>query len=259
MKTLRSNEEKLRDYLSSIEIDESSMAGMNKFTRILCISPHPDDAEIMAGGYIAGRTREGSKIKLIVVSDGRKGSLTKENEENMVIIRKHEQEEAAKLLGIDEVEFMGFRDSEIPDPRIIRDALMPIVRDFAPDLVVTVDPNLPYEAHIDHINVGKAVMEAVLLYSHPTIGRGNVKGERPVLALGATSNPNVLVNIDNFFDTKMRSIEAHKSQMDSTGYVIEAMKKMMSLYGTVAGCKYGEPFLLLHPESMHMNPLAKYL
>ncbi len=40
----------------------------------LCFSPHPDDTEIIAREYLSKMRSEGSVVKLIVLTDGRKGN-----------------------------------------------------------------------------------------------------------------------------------------------------------------------------------------
>lgn len=250
------NNKNIERYISGIEIDHELQDEIFKFKKILALSPHPDDMEFSAGGYLYLSSGNGAAVKLIVVSDGRKGSLDASDEETLVSARKKEQIEAAEILGIRDVTFLGYIDSEIPEPRHIRDRIMGEIRKFGPDLVITVDPNLQYEAHLDHVYVGKAVLEAVLLHSHPTIGEGKPESKRPNVALSATSNPNVIVNIDDAISIKNKSIMAHKSQIDSSGYVITSAQKSAELYARRIGCKYGEPLRLIEPEMLHMNTLS---
>jgi LmbE family N-acetylglucosaminyl deacetylase len=234
------------------------LARMNAAARILCFSPHPDDTEFSAGGFLAKAAARGSYIGITVVSDGRKGSVEEVDEDRLVETRKREQDRAAKILGVNKLTWLGFRDSEIPEPRILRPRIMESIRSFKPDLVITLDPNLPYEAHLDHVYVGRAVMESVLLHSHPGIGPGTVTSKRPTLALAATSRPNVIVNIDTVFPKKIQSIQAHESQMDSSSYLLDTVREISALYGKRIGCRYAEPFIALTAEEMHMNIFPQF-
>ncbi|MEM3656632.1 MAG: PIG-L deacetylase family protein [Thermoprotei archaeon] len=249
--------EKFEQYLSKLEVDVEFTHMMMASKRILAVSPHPDDMEIAAGGYLSLMVASGSTVRLVVVSDGSKGTTQRGvQERDLAETRKKEQLEAAKILGVSGVEFLGYTDSEVPEPRGIRDRLMGVIRDFSPSLVVTLDPYLPYEAHLDHVHVGKAVMEAVLLHLHPTIGLGTPLSPRPSVALAATANPNVIINIDDSFDVKMRAIRAHESQMDSSGYIVDTIRSLSQVYGRKIGCSHGEPFRYLKGEMLHMDVLA---
>ncbi|MFP3196753.1 MAG: hypothetical protein RXQ74_07765 [Caldivirga sp.] len=91
--------------------------------------------------------------------------------------------------------------------------MIKVTRSFKPNLVLTVDPHLPYEAHPDHVNTGLAVMQAVLFHGIPRIvSEYRVESPPPMLALGATAKPNALVCIDDYMDRKMRALRAHRTQ-----------------------------------------------
>ncbi len=235
------------------ELDPGKLAIMQEARRIFCVSPHPDDTEFAAGGYVAAMVESGAKVDLVVVSDGSMGSIDYADASPLAAKRAEEQEVSAAILGIGSVTFLGFRDGDIPAPRELRGRILDLMRSSTPDLVLTTDPNLPYEAHLDHVNVGRAVMESVLLFSHPGIGSGKVRSPRPALALSATANPNVIFNVDRQFEKKIRAISAHRSQMDSSAYILETVKKASSVFGLQIGTAHGEPFLVLRAEEMHMN------
>ncbi len=215
--------------------------------KIIAVSPHPDDMEIVAGGYLLKMRKKGSIVKLIVLTDGRKGTK-KTSEEEIKEIRYKEQIEASRILGV-ELEFLNFHDLNLPSSDDLRDLLLPEFRSISPDVVVTVDPFLKYEVHPDHIKTGLGVLQAVLFYPLINIGSGAVKGKDPVVALGATDEPNVIINIDDFMDKKIEAINAHKSQeLD-----IKMIEKFSLKYGIFAGCKFGEPFKVFYRRELHMN------
>lgn len=216
--------------------------------KVMAISPHPDDAEIIAGGYLAMKSRDGSKIQLIVVTDGSMG--TKIFGKNVSEIRKKEQIEAAKILGIDDVVFLGIKDTEVPPPNILMKTLLPLIRNFSPDIIITVDPYLKYESHPDHLNTGMGVLQSVLFYSLPNIGSGIPVSQSPALALSPSNNPNVIINIDNYINEKIKSLNAHGSQQLN----IYDILKVSSFFGKEIKCYYGEPFRLIFQNELHMYP-----
>jgi len=218
--------------------------------RIIVISPHPDDAEIIAGGYLAMASSSGAQVKLVVVTDGGKG--TKVAGEDVKDVRKKEQEEAAKCLGIKDLSFLGIQDTEVPSPSILTNVLLPIMREYAPDVAITVDPFLKYESHMDHINTGHAVLQSVLFHPLPNISSGTIKSPPPLLALSPSNRPNVIIGIDNFMKEKIDSISCHKSQRINIDDIIQSS----SVYGAKVGCRYGEAFVVLTYKEIHMNPFA---
>ncbi|WP_291764667.1 PIG-L deacetylase family protein [Caldivirga sp. UBA161] len=251
-------EDKLMEYIKGIRVNEKLVNLLKSASNIIAFSPHPDDVEVIAAGYLAMMVSKGALVKVIVVSDGRMGIGSMEYAVDEVItIRRREELEAMRMLGVNDVEFLNYIDSEIPEPRILRRDFIRITRGFKPDVVVTVDPTLPYEAHPDHVNTGLAVMQAVLFHGIPRIlSEYKVESQPPVLALGATARPNALICIDDYADRKMNALRAHKSQFNEE--LLKVIELIHMKLGNVVGCKYAEAFKVLTPDELHMNPLAEY-
>jgi LmbE family N-acetylglucosaminyl deacetylase len=243
----------LSDFLNALELSEIHEKILLESRRILSIEPHPDDNEIVAGGFISQKIEEGASFKLVVVSDGKKGSRSL-GEEELIIIRKKEQESALNILGAKDVEYLNHIDSEVPLPSVLREDIIKVIREFAPDLVITVDPFLPYEVHPDHINTGLAVLQAVLFADFPNIGKGKPVN-RPSVALGFTYTPNVIYNCSRTFETKLAAIKAHRSQFTDDSF-IKLIGTISAIYGKRIGCNYGEAFRVLLPNELHVNVLA---
>ncbi|MEM3192357.1 MAG: PIG-L deacetylase family protein [Candidatus Parvarchaeota archaeon] len=243
----------LSTFLDKTELNEVYGEIIQRSRRIISIVPHPDDNELIAGGLIASKIAENSSFLLVVISDGRKGSRTL-SEEELVYVRRKEQEEALNILGSKNLKFLKYRDTEIPPPSVLRDEIIKIIRDFEPDLVISVDPFLPYEAHPDHINTGHAVLQAVLFADFPNIGIGKPVS-RPNIALGFTHNPNVIVDCSKTMSKKMAAIRAHKSQFPDDSSV-DIIWKISEIYGKRIGKNYAEAFRVLTPSELHVNILG---
>ncbi len=250
-------EDKLMEYIKGIKINEKLITLLKSANRVIAFSPHPDDVEVIAGGYLAMMVNKGALVKVIVVSDGRMGMAMEYAVDEAIAVRRREELEAMKILGINDVEFLNYIDSEIPESRILRRDFIRIIRGFKPDVVVTVDPTLPYEAHPDHVNTGLAVMQAVLFHGIPRIlSEYKVESQPPILALGATTRPNALICIDDYVGEKMKALRAHKSQFNDE--LLKYIELIHMKLGNVVGCKYAEAFKVLTPSELHMNPLAEY-
>jgi LmbE family N-acetylglucosaminyl deacetylase len=249
-------------YFQQVRLDEERTSIMKRSKRIVAFSPHPDDMEIVAGGFLASAVDRGAQVKVEVVSDDRMSFTSMEkvrSMEEIVSIRKREEIQAMNVLGIKDIEFLEYIDSQVPEPSALLRDFVRVMRSYEPDLAVTVDPFLPYEAHPDHINTGRGVMQAVLFHGYPYIVKdAKVQSKPPALALGASSSPNAIVCIDGVIDRKIESILAHASQFPDREEMEKRVRDISSLFGKVANCVYGEPFKVLLPDETHLDVFASF-
>ena len=93
--------------------------------RILVIMAHPDDAEFICGGTIARLASEGCDISYVLVTSGNRGSheagMTMER---LAAIREEEQRNAANMLGVRDVTFLGHNDGEVEVTLALRGELV---------------------------------------------------------------------------------------------------------------------------------------
>src|SRR5207245_4918640 len=89
--------------------------------RVMVVGAHPDDPEFLAGGTVARLAKEGREITYVIVSNGNKGSSDPGiTAAQLVTIRAEEQRRAARVLGVNRVEFLGYEDGEVEDTRELR-------------------------------------------------------------------------------------------------------------------------------------------
>ncbi|MCS7145721.1 MAG: PIG-L family deacetylase [Nitrososphaerota archaeon] len=229
----------------------------------LSIQPHPDDTEIAAGGTVAKLASRGVKVVYVTVTDGGAGTMDPSMPwEELVRIRKREQEEAAKTLGVSELVWLNFRDSELRPTLELRNRLITVIRRYKPDVILTVDPWLPYEAHPDHIAVGLAASEAFFFSNLAGVNRSDLEmGLEPhttrYIAYYWTRTPNHYVDISDLIEVKRRAMSMHKSQF--TEEIVELLVRYSELLGLRVGYKYAEAFKILNPLALHVNPFAEIL
>ena len=78
---------------------------------VLVVTPHPDDFEFGCAGIVAKWIKEGAKAVLVVATNGDKGTDDPEmTSENLAAIRREEQLEAGRVLGLSEVVFLDYPD-----------------------------------------------------------------------------------------------------------------------------------------------------
>lgn len=135
--------------------------------RVLVVVAHPDDAEFWAGGTIAQWTDAGVELTYCVLTDGENGSSDLcIAAEQIPGLRRKEQEEAAELLNVGTVHFMGLSEGLIdPSSRELHEQLVRMIRQVRPQRVVTWSPERNWarfrSCHPDHLATGEATLRAI--------------------------------------------------------------------------------------------------
>jgi len=233
---------------------------LKKARNVLVVFPHPDDAELTAGGTIALLVEQGASVTYIAVTDGGMGTFDPSmTREEMARIRRKEQSEAAKILGVDHVEWLGFEDGKVPEPEILRRSMVSLIRKVRPDFVFTLDPWLPYESHPDHRRTAMAAVEACLYSPLPLAYPEDMKsGLSPWqvtgIALALSTHPNTIINIEKTWNKKIEALKCHKSQFPEEIWntffpYIEAKSRE---YGKEVGAKTAEAFKVVSPIHLHV-------
>ncbi len=229
----------------------SQLPSVENATNVLCVLPHPDDGELGLGATVAKLKSRGARVTYLLVTSGGAG-IRGRNREEAKKIRKSEQEEAAKILGIDQVIYLDYPDAGDYTVESVKKDVEKYLEKISPDFVFTVDPLLPYEFHPDHKKCGTAVAEAVLF-----------KGDESLtLGFFFTAHPNQFVCFGKReLDLKFKAMAAHRSQFQYENMKI--YKKYFKLKamenGRKAGCEYAESFKVLKPYMLHVFEEALYV
>jgi LmbE family N-acetylglucosaminyl deacetylase len=139
---------------------------------ILAVLAHPDDESFGMGGTLAYYARNNCDIYLICATRGEAGVMDPEHLGNFSTTAEKREAElrcAAQILALQEVYFLGYRDSGMsgsednhhPDAQInhpieeVAGKVVGYIRELKPDIVLTFDPIGGYR-HPDHIHIQKA-------------------------------------------------------------------------------------------------------
>lgn len=221
--------------------------------RLLAVAAHPDDVEYTSGGSLARWTAEGWVVHLVVCTDGSKGSQNPDDDPKSVAkLRRVEQDEAAKMLGVDKVIWLGYPDGELLQASDLVEQLAFQIRSSRPTRLLTWDAWRPYQLHSDHRAAGVASLDAVLAAGNPHFYPKQLTEElKPHKVeeafLYGTDQPDKWVNITDTFEVKMDAIKCHLSQV---GYLPELALKMSHCnkdHGAEKGYTYAEAYKVLHP------------
>lgn len=201
-----------------------------EFERALVIFAHPDDAEFLCGGTIGQWTQAGTDVAYVCATDGSAGwNAADLGREEIARTREREMRDAADILGVGEVSFLGYADGTLHPTLELRRDVTRQVRRHRPDVVLTFDPSMRwmgrrYINHPDHRAIGDAVL-AVVACDAPTrpqfpelLHEGLEPFEIPALWLATTPGAaDVRVDIEDTLDLKVKALKAHASQIENMG------------------------------------------
>ena len=189
---------------------------------VLVITPHPDDAEFGVAGTVARWTRQGKQAVYVVCTNGNKGTNDPGvTPDELAEIRQKEQRAAAEVLGVREVEFLGYPDQGLEDTPEFRKELVRMIRRYRPATVVTADPYRRYIWHRDHRIAGQVTIDAVFPYARDHLAYPDLLEEdlQPhkvkEMLFWASEDINYLSDITETFDLKLEALRCHKSQVNS--------------------------------------------
>src|SRR6516165_7314277 len=114
---------------------------MVEVRRVLVVVAHPDDAEFGCGGTVARWVADGCEVFYCLLTSGNRGSDDPAMlPERLAVVRREEQLQAAGVLGVREVDFLGYPDGELEDTRDARRDVVRAIRRFRPDRLVCQNP-----------------------------------------------------------------------------------------------------------------------
>jgi len=196
---------------------------------ILAIGAHPDDIEIGCSGTLCKYALASHNVSLFVLTDGSFGGNAE--------IRRKEQEQSAKIMGVQQLIWGNFRDTELQDNRELIVKIDEIIQKISPDIVFL---NYPEDIHQDHRALAQAGVSAsryikeVLFYEVPTTQH---------------FEPDIFVDIKDVLDTKLELLKIHTSQVDRTRVqnltILESAQSCANFRGFQGRVKFAEGFKAL--------------
>ena len=222
--------------------------------RILCIAAHPDDLEFTVSGSVARWTSEGRDVTFCLVTTG--GAGTNEHtpsSEGLLPIRERESREAARILGVTEVIFLGHQDGVVEPTIALRRDLTRVIRRCRPDVVVCGDPTVRYYGneylnHPDHRAVASAALDAVFPSSETRaifpelLAEGLEPHKVKEVWISGALPPDAWIDIGDTLATKCASLKAHVSQVGKGEWVDGLLRGWAVRDGKQTGVEHAEAF-----------------
>lgn len=190
---------------------------------ILAIGAHPDDIELGCGGSLCAAVQGSKQVIAVFLTKGERSGNPQDREE--------ESRKALSILGIKDVFFGDFTDTEIPNSRKTIEFLEQYYQKFHPEVVLTHSVN---DFHQDHRQTAWLTLAAlrnvpkILGYESPRVN--------------SMFAPNYFVDISHTIKDKWSALKCHLSQCEKRYLTYESMINLASFRGSQAGISAAEAF-----------------
>ena len=155
---------------------------------LMAVHAHPDDEASSTGGVLATYSGQGIRTVVVTCTNGEFGDApggVKPGQDGhdartVAELRLAELRESAKILGVSDLETLGYHDSGMPDwdykdrPEAfcniplaeVTGLIGGLIERYRPQVVVSYDPDGPYQ-HPDHVHAARAAAEAARVTGIP--------------------------------------------------------------------------------------------
>jgi len=219
--------------------------------RVLAIVAHPDDVDFSAAATIAGWTDAGIEVTYCIVTDGDAGGYDETvSRPEMTRLRRAEQTEAAKCVGVTDLRFLGYPDGRLEPSLALRKDLTRVIRQVRPDRVLTSSPERNYArigaSHPDHRAAGSAALDAVYPdarnpFAFPELlaDEGLEPWKVREVWLAASPAAEHYVDVTATFPRKVAALRAHESQTAHMDNLEDFLRSWLSRAAARAGLPEG--------------------
>ena len=241
--------------------------------RALVVSAHPDDMEFGAAGTLAKWADQGMEVTLCIGTDGSTGTQDQSlMGERLATLRQDEASDAAAILGLKEIVWLGYRDGYVEYSLGLRRDVARVFRRFKPHRFMVMDPASTVEDrfvnHPDHRAIGQASLDTVLTAGttpghFPELldeGLEPWRGLRELWIMGPGFKP-VVSDITSTIDRKVQALLCHASQLgdESERERVDGwLREFSAAQVAKAGFSYAESFQIITqgPGFHDEQPLA---
>ncbi len=194
---------------------------------ILVFTPHPDDDTFCCAGTLALLAKRQNNIHIVLYTNDDKGSSDPDmTSERLARIRKAEEEEACRIIGIpkENIHWLQFHDGmlEYANTLDLVEEVTKVIRTYRPDVVMSIDPGSETVRwhKTDHRMAANNTADAVraaewhLYFPNQRLHDKLEPWKVPIEAFFyvTAKAANYWVNIDSVLDVKLAASAAHVSQ-----------------------------------------------
>jgi bacillithiol biosynthesis deacetylase BshB1 len=211
----------------------------------LIIAPHPDDAELGAGGTILQLKAQGATVGVLDLTNGEPTPFGSPE------IRQRETAAATALLGLDWRGNLGLPNRSLSADVPSRSQLAGKLRELRPRFLLA-----PYweDAHPDHV-AASALVDAARFWAKLT--KSDLPGEPHYperilyyfsVHLRLHIEPSFVVDVSAHHERKMQALACYQSQFiqgrpETPPTFLDELRDRARYWGWTIGVQYGEPFV----------------
>ena len=176
------------------------------WSNALVLVAHPDDPEYGMAAAVAKWTEEGKKVTYALATSGEVGIEGMPAAEAGPL-REDEQRRSAAIVGVDDVEFWGFPDSEVFNTPELRAKIAEVIARVNPDMILTLyggpafAPDRPNQR--DHIEFAAAVVQVFDELADP-----------PAWLFSNGPEITHAVDVDGYIEKAVASLAEHKVYLE---------------------------------------------
>ncbi len=211
----------------------------------LVIAPHPDDAELGAGGTLLLLKAQGARVGVLDLTNG------EPTPHGSPEIRRHETDAATAILGLDWRGNLGLPNRSLVADLAARHQLAGVLRELRPGCLFA-----PYwdDSHPDHV-AASALVDAARFWAKLT------KTDLPhepfypprilyyfSVHLRLHPRPSFVMDITPYLEEKMRALACYRSQFiegrpTTPPTFMDDLRDRARYWGWAISARYGEPFV----------------
>jgi len=211
----------------------------------LFFAPHPDDAELGAGGSILLLKSQGARVGVLDLTDG------EPTPHGSPEVRRAETEAATRILGLDWRGNLGLPNRSLVADLEARRRLAGVLRELRPR-----DLFAPYweDAHPDHV-AASALADAARFWAKLT--KTDLPGEPHYpqrilyyfsVHLRLHPRPSFVLDVTPHIEGKMQALACYRSQFiegrpATPPTLLDSLRDRARYWGWAIGAGYGEPFV----------------
>jgi LmbE family N-acetylglucosaminyl deacetylase len=195
--------------------------------KVLILSPHIDDDIIGCGGTLCKHIERGDEVFSVYIADCAEERIK-------------EASEAAKIIGLNRLEFMEYESKTLLEKKELPERLSKIIKDYKPRTIYL--PSL-LDRHNDHIAVNHHL--CTFYEKH--------KYDCTICAFEVWTPlfPNLIIDITSSMDKKRNAVLKYKSQLKSNNWV-DAVVSLNRFRAITSGAgQYAEGFIRYSLKEYH--------
>jgi LmbE family N-acetylglucosaminyl deacetylase len=155
---------------------------------LMAVHAHPDDEASSTGGVLAKYSAQGVRTVVVTCTNGEFGDAPGHvkpgqdghDPEAVARLRLSELRESCRILGVSDLELLGYHDSGMPEwdyrnrpeafsnvpQELVAARITALIERYRPQIVISYDPDSAYQ-HPDHVHAAKSAAAAVASSSIP--------------------------------------------------------------------------------------------